>query len=117
LPFAFGPAETMRLDADEIIVFRDGAALRLSLATDAAAGAEADFDGAIRTPMPGRIVKVAVQSGARVQAGQVLVVLEAMKMEHTLTAPVEGKVVEVAAAEGDQVVENLIVVRLETAQA
>jgi biotin carboxyl carrier protein len=52
-----------------------------------------------------------------VQAGQVLVVLEAMKMEHTLTAPVEGKVVEVAAAEGDQVVENLIVVRLETAQA
>jgi 3-methylcrotonyl-CoA carboxylase alpha subunit len=117
LPFAFGPAETMRLDADEIVAFRDGAALRLSLATDAAAGAEADFDGAIRTPMPGRIVKVAVQSGARVQAGQVLVVLEAMKMEHTLTAPVEGKVVEVAAAEGDQVVENLIVVRLETAQA
>jgi biotin carboxyl carrier protein len=58
---------------------------------------------------------VAVQAGAHVQAGEVLVVLEAMKMEHALTSPVEGKVIEVAAAEGDQVVENLTVVRLETA--
>ncbi|HEX4740360.1 MAG TPA: biotin carboxylase N-terminal domain-containing protein [Caulobacteraceae bacterium] len=117
LPFAFGPASAVRLDADELVTFRDGAALRLSLASDPAAGAEADFDGGIRTPMPGRIVKVAVELGARVQVGQVLVVLEAMKMEHTLTAPVDGRVTEVAATEGDQVVENLIVVRLEAAEA
>ena len=117
LPFAFGPASVVRLDADEIVTFRDGAALRLSLVSDSAGAGTADFDGAIRTPMPGRIVKVAVQAGAHVQAGQVLVVLEAMKMEHALTAPVEGRVIEVAAAEGDQVVENLTVVRLETAAA
>ncbi|HEY2050537.1 MAG TPA: biotin/lipoyl-containing protein, partial [Caulobacteraceae bacterium] len=117
LPFAFGPASILRLDADEIVAFRDGAALRLSLVADAAGGGTADFDGAIRTPMPGRIVKVAVEPGARVQAGQVLVVLEAMKMEHALTAPIEGRVIEVAAAEGDQVVENLTIVRLETAEA
>jgi 3-methylcrotonyl-CoA carboxylase alpha subunit len=114
LPFAFGAASLVRLDADEIVAFRDGAALRMSLTPEAAAGGAADFDGAIRTPMPGRIVKVAVQAGAHVQAGEVLVVLEAMKMEHALTSPVEGKVIEVAAAEGDQVVENLTVVRLET---
>ncbi|MBV8682035.1 MAG: biotin/lipoyl-binding protein [Caulobacteraceae bacterium] len=115
LPFAFGPASVVRLDADEIVTFRDGAALRVALVADAAAGGVADFDGAIRTPMPGRIVKVAVQAGAHVDAGQVLVVLEAMKMEHALTAPVKGRVIELSTAEGDQVVENLVVVRLETA--
>jgi acetyl/propionyl-CoA carboxylase alpha subunit len=117
LPYAFGSARLVRLDADEIVAFRDGAAIRLSLVSEAAGGGAAAFDGAIRTPMPGRIVKVAVQAGARVKAGEVLVVLEAMKMEHALTTPVDGEVVEVSISEGDQVMENLAVVRLESAEA
>ena len=55
-------------------------------------------------PMPGSVVRVAVAPGDRVEAGQVLVVLEAMKMEHTVHAGTAGTVAEVDVVEGDQVV-------------
>ena len=54
-------------------------------------------------PMPGKVIKLAVAEGAEVEAGDVLVVLEAMKMEHELTAPSAGTVAELRVAEGDQV--------------
>jgi biotin carboxyl carrier protein len=53
--------------------------------------------------MPGKVIKLAVAEGAEVAAGDVLVVLEAMKMEHELTAPADGVVAELRVAEGDQV--------------
>jgi propionyl-CoA carboxylase alpha chain len=53
--------------------------------------------------MPGKVIKLAVEAGAEVAAGDVLVVLEAMKMEHELTAPAAGIVTELRVAEGDQV--------------
>ena len=53
--------------------------------------------------MPGRVVSVRVRVGDAVAAGEVMVVLEAMKMEHALVAPLAGAVAEIAAAEGDQV--------------
>jgi len=59
--------------------------------------------GAALAPMPGGVVRVAVAVGDRVAAGQVLVVLEAMKMEHAVHAGSAGTVVEVGVAEGDQV--------------
>jgi propionyl-CoA carboxylase alpha chain len=53
--------------------------------------------------MPGKVIRVEVEPGRRVSAGQVLLVVEAMKMEHSLRAPHDGIVVEVDCAPGDQV--------------
>ncbi len=66
-------------------------------------GEEELGEGALAAPMPGRVIKLAVAEGAEVAAGDVLVVLEAMKMEHELTAPADGVVAELRVAEGDQV--------------
>jgi propionyl-CoA carboxylase alpha chain len=65
--------------------------------------AEQLTEGSALAPMPGSVVRVAVAPGDRVAAGQVLVVLEAMKMEHTVHAGAAGTVAEVDVAEGDQV--------------
>jgi acetyl/propionyl-CoA carboxylase alpha subunit len=59
--------------------------------------------GSALAPMPGSVVRVAVTAGDRVESGQVLVVLEAMKMEHAVHATSPGTVAEVDVAEGDQV--------------
>jgi acetyl/propionyl-CoA carboxylase alpha subunit len=60
-------------------------------------------EGALVAPMPGKVLKLAVAEGATVASGDVLVVLEAMKMEHELLAPAAGTVSELLVAEGDQV--------------
>ncbi|MDT7614675.1 MAG: propionyl-CoA carboxylase alpha chain [Pseudonocardiales bacterium] len=59
--------------------------------------------GSLLAPMPGGVVRVLAEPGAAVTAGQPLVVLEAMKMEHTVVAPVDGTVTELHVAPGDQV--------------
>ncbi len=59
-------------------------------------------DAELISPMPGAVVAVGVDDGAEVEAGAVVVTVEAMKMEHALTAPVDG-VVELLVAVGDQV--------------
>mgnify|MGYP001226136442 FL=1 len=53
--------------------------------------------------MPGKIIQVLVSEGDSVVKGQALVVMEAMKMEQTMTAPSDGEVTAVRVAEGDQV--------------
>jgi propionyl-CoA carboxylase alpha chain len=59
--------------------------------------------GSLVAPMPGAVVRVAVGEGDEVEAGQLLLVLEAMKMEHPITAPVGGTVSSVAVVVGQQV--------------
>ena len=59
--------------------------------------------GALVAPMPGTVVRVGAAAGQAVSAGDVLVVLEAMKMEHSVRAAVDGTVTEVGVAAGDQV--------------
>jgi acetyl/propionyl-CoA carboxylase alpha subunit len=59
--------------------------------------------GSLTAPMPGAVVRVLVESGATVMAGQTLVVLEAMKMEHSVTAPADGVVTQVLVSAGQQV--------------
>jgi 3-methylcrotonyl-CoA carboxylase alpha subunit len=73
-------------------------------------------DSRIRAPMPGRIVLVKVEPGAEVEADQVLLVMEAMKMELSLRAPRAGTVEAVQVAEGDFVEADAVLLRMETAE-
>ncbi len=101
---------------DAMIVFDHGDVYEFTLDTGERAQGEAIAgDGAIFSPMPGKIVSVAVKHGAGVKKGDALVVLEAMKMEHTLTAPFDGKVVELKAKPGDQVNEGVLLAKLDKA--
>jgi 3-methylcrotonyl-CoA carboxylase alpha subunit len=73
--------------------------------------------GAVLAPMPGRIIVVEVTQGASVKKGQKLLTLEAMKMEHTLTAPFDGVVAELNAAAGAQVQVEALLARIEASGA
>ena len=70
-------------------------------------------DGSIVAPMPGKIIAVDVAQGETVVQGQKLLTLEAMKMEHTLTAPFNGTVAELNAAAGAQVQVDALLARIE----
>jgi len=59
--------------------------------------------GGCVSPMPGKVIELRVAEGDTVHAGQVLLILEAMKMEHSVTAPQDGTVAQVSVAAGDQV--------------
>ena len=72
--------------------------------------------GGLRAPMPGTVVAVAATQGAEVRAGDLLVVLEAMKMEHRVTAPEDGVVSSVSVAVGERVAAGDVLVVLEPAQ-
>jgi len=69
--------------------------------------------GAILAPMPGKVIAVDVSQGDKVAAGQKLLTLEAMKMEHTLTAPFDGVVAELNAEPGAQVQVEVLLARIE----
>jgi 3-methylcrotonyl-CoA carboxylase alpha subunit len=56
--------------------------------------------------MPGSVIEVLVKAGETVAKGHALMIIEAMKMEHTILAPVAGRVAEVRFAPGDQVREG-----------
>jgi 3-methylcrotonyl-CoA carboxylase alpha subunit len=73
-----------------------------------------DTDGAahLRAPMPGRIIRVLVEPGVSVARGAPLIVVEAMKMEHTVVAPVAGRVSSVHFATGDTVKEGADLIEL-----
>ncbi|ETX14515.1 3-methylcrotonyl-CoA carboxylase subunit alpha [Roseivivax halodurans JCM 10272] len=70
-------------------------------------------ENVIEAPMPGRVSRVSVSAGQSVRAGDRLALLEAMKMEHALTAWRDGTVAEVLVSEGDQVEAGAALVRLE----
>ncbi len=69
--------------------------------------------GEIKAPMSGKVLKVSVKTGDEVTKGQVLMMLEAMKMENEITANTEGKVKEIKVNEGDSVNPGDILVILE----
>jgi 3-methylcrotonyl-CoA carboxylase alpha subunit len=94
-------------------VFTPQGATRLLCVDRLAHAGEAVVEGGrLTAPMPGKVVSFAVQAGDKVKPGQVLAVMEAMKMEHTLTAPTEGEVLELLFAPGDQVTEGAELLRL-----
>ena len=83
---------------------------------EGSAGAAAG-DGAILSPMPGKVIAVEVAPGDKVTKGQKLLTLEAMKMEHSLTAPFDGIVAELNATAGAQVQVEALLVRIEKEDA
>jgi len=83
---------------------------------DASAGGAAG-DGAILSPMPGKVIAVDVAAGDKVTKGQKLLTLEAMKMEHSLTAPFDGVVAELNASAGAQVQVEALLAKIEKEEA
>ncbi|MGH9115199.1 MAG: biotin carboxylase N-terminal domain-containing protein [Acidimicrobiales bacterium] len=78
------------------------------------AGSEVAVPGGLRAPMPGKVISVDVRPGEQVAEGQLLLIVEAMKMEHRVEAPHAGVVTEVRAHAGDQVAGGDLLVVLET---
>ncbi|MGQ3043542.1 MAG: ATP-binding protein [Brevundimonas aurantiaca] len=96
------------LSGVEGVIFEQGDAWSVTTASNERGPGEGSAsDGSLRAPMPGKIVATPVKAGDLVAKGQPVVVLEAMKMEHALTAPFDG-VVESVASVGDQVVEAAV---------
>jgi 3-methylcrotonyl-CoA carboxylase alpha subunit len=92
---------------DAVYVLRHGRQTRLALrdlALDEAGDQE--HSGLVRAPMHGKVLSLLVEQGARVRRGQRLVIIEAMKMEHTLVAPIDGTIAEIAVTADAQVVEG-----------
>ena len=87
----------------EVLVSERGATFPLALWTARGTGHHSAHDGDIIAPMPGKVIAVDVAEGDAVSAGQRLLVLEAMKMEHALTAPFDGTVTALNVSEGGQV--------------
>ena len=100
----------------DVLAFADGFARRYVLDEPRGSGHSAASDGAILSPMPGRIIAVEVKAGDAVTKGQKLVTLEAMKMEHSLTAPFDGVVAELNAEVGAQVQVEALLVRIEVVE-
>jgi 3-methylcrotonyl-CoA carboxylase alpha subunit len=101
---------------DAVEVRLNGRDYRIGLRAPAAAATSVS-DGGVRAPMPGRVLALGIAVGQTVAAGDRLLVLEAMKMEHRLTAPVAGKVTAVSITEGDQVSEGALLVQIESEPA
>jgi acetyl-CoA/propionyl-CoA carboxylase biotin carboxyl carrier protein len=132
-----GPAMTVRAERDrgQLAVWLDGRQLAFRYALDgqtawlgrdgqawAIKAAEAASargtpggatDGTVRSPMPGTVLAVQVAPGDTVAAGQALVVVEAMKMEHAVTAPLAGTVADLPVKAGQQVAmdETLVIIQ------
>ncbi|WP_269532583.1 acetyl/propionyl/methylcrotonyl-CoA carboxylase subunit alpha [Chitinimonas sp. BJYL2] len=93
--------------ADQLTLIRDGRNTTLTPFNPLLAGLEAaDQGGGLTAPMPGTVVAVHVATGDVVEKGTPLMILEAMKMEHTILAPHAGKVAEVFFKQGEQVREG-----------
>ncbi len=72
--------------------------------------------GAVVAPLQGTVVSVEVASGAAVRAGQELIILEAMKMEHVVVAPHSGTVIEIYVGVGDTVTEGRVLCEIDVAE-
>jgi 3-methylcrotonyl-CoA carboxylase alpha subunit len=100
--------------AGELTVIAGGACHRLGLPNPLAEPSPGEAGaGHLMAPMPGKVVEVRVAPGQRVRRGAPLMLLEAMKMEHTITAPVNGTVAAVHFAAGDLVEEGVDLLDIE----
>ncbi len=98
---------------DRVVVSIDGERTGFRMYEPRGSGLGPASSGTILSPMPGRIIAVEVTQGQTVTKGQRLLTLEAMKMEHSLTAPFDGVVTELNAAPGAQVQVEAVLARIE----
>ncbi|MDO8380472.1 acetyl/propionyl/methylcrotonyl-CoA carboxylase subunit alpha [Phenylobacterium sp.] len=113
-PLAEGDIEAdILMTADgEVVVFEGGETYVLATRPPVRDLDDLAGDAQVRSPMPGKVVAVAVAVGDTVLRGQPLLTLEAMKMEHALTAPFDGHIESLSVSVGDQVSEGVTLVRL-----
>ena len=106
----------LQRDGDQLYLFSSDGQHRFTLHDPVGESEQASADaGSLLAPMPGRIVATLVAAGTQVKRGTPLVVLEAMKMEHTLQAPADGTVKGYRAKAGDQVGDGAVLVDFEAA--
>jgi acetyl-CoA/propionyl-CoA carboxylase biotin carboxyl carrier protein len=112
-------AYAVALDGDTLWLGRDGYAWAVHEQgpVDAVAAETTGAGGPVRSPMPGTVTFVEVADGQTVTAGDRLVVVEAMKMEHVLTAPVDGVVRDLRAKAGATVAKDAVLLTVETTDA
>ncbi|MBX9803610.1 MAG: ATP-grasp domain-containing protein [Caulobacteraceae bacterium] len=106
------------ISTNRVIAFENGSAFDVSAFARGGTGASGPAsDGALRAPMPGKIVATPARPGDTVTRGQPVVVLEAMKMEHALVAPFDGVVGEIGVSVGDQVAADAVLAVVKAADA
>jgi 3-methylcrotonyl-CoA carboxylase alpha subunit len=104
------------IDDDTFHVFSRGDAFAFEWQNLLAHAADAEHgEGRLTAPMPGKVIAVLVEPGEVVGKGTPLIVMEAMKMEHTIEAPAAGKVEQILYAIGDQVADGAQLLTLEVA--
>jgi 3-methylcrotonyl-CoA carboxylase alpha subunit len=105
-------ARTIR-DGRDWHVFWNGSYRKLSLREELQVPEDPAAAGSLAAPMPGKVIQILVKAGTKVKKGDALLILEAMKMEHTIAAPADGTVKELHYGPGEQVLEGAELVTLE----
>jgi len=100
-------------DGESFVLFADGQAWPFEPPRFGGAGEETIGDGALAAPMPGMVTALSATQGQKVKRGEILLVLEAMKMENGVAAPFDGMVAELNVRLGEQVQEGTILIRME----
>jgi acetyl/propionyl-CoA carboxylase alpha subunit len=112
LPEGDVEADILMTEDGEVVVFEGGETYVLASRPPLRDLDDMAGDAQVRSPMPGKVVAVAISVGDAVVRGQPLLTLEAMKMEHALTAPFDGEVEALNVSVGDQVSEGVTLARL-----
>ncbi|WP_372830646.1 acetyl-CoA carboxylase biotin carboxylase subunit [Pontibacterium sp.] len=102
-------------DGDNLTIFHEGEQFQCRQHRDTFSETEQAGDASLAAPMNGAVVAVLVEKGQEVTAGQTLVIMEAMKMEHSISAPTDGVVADIFFAEGDLVNEGSELIALDAA--
>ncbi|SEO30772.1 3-methylcrotonoyl-CoA carboxylase, alpha subunit [Duganella sp. CF517] len=106
----------VRRDGDVLHVFTGGAHYQLTYNDPMAHAGETEAEGGrLTAPMPGKVVAVLATKGQEVKKGDALVIMEAMKMEHTIAAPHDGVVDDILYGVGDQVADGAPLLAFKTA--
>ncbi len=104
------------LHNDQLVLFYEGDTFQCNVYRETYGFEDMAGEGSLEAPMNGAIVAVQAKVGDKVTAGQTLVIMEAMKMEHAIKAPADGVVSEIFFAEGDQVAEGAELIAIDVAE-
>lgn len=107
-----GPEVAAAREGDRIFVWCGGISYAFEVARGGRGAAAGEHRGDLASPMPGRVRKILVRAGEAVDRGHVLLVLEAMKMEHAIRAPRDGVVSRLNVVEGQLVEAGMELVEL-----